>query len=532
MNIKKKYTIILSILLSIYSIVATSIPFLTSLLVDEAIALYDKKENTWDTLIIVMIAFGAVVLFEILITLLNNYFKYRFSLTLEKELKKDFYTNIISKEIEDLNKYNGAELEQLFNVDIGNVIAKYLDIIPGIVKDISRVLLSIALVIYFDWMFLVGLVVVGCVGFLAAKFYIHIIKPHHQKTLESEASVSGFVLDSVANAKLIKAYDAHVNAGNHFDELISKMIINKKKKNRINVIASSGLFGFCNLLYVVALCYGGYAIAAGLFTYGTLMALVQLLSYIESPVLEFSSVLNSLSLANTSLNRLIDFKKLNNEEPSEVIESFEGIRFDNVSFSYDKNVIKDLTFNVKPNQTVLVKGPSGIGKTTLMMIVLGFLKPQSGKALIKYNGKEEEASSKARRLFSYVPQDNILFKGTIKENIEILTGIGDDDKIIEALRISNVYDEIMELPKGINTELNDRGRGLSLGQIQRVLIAIAILNDAKVLLLDEFSSALDSTNEQIIIDNLSKLNKTIIYITHKDSNLKNDLVVDLGENYE
>ena len=88
------------------------------------------------------------------------------------------------------------------------------------------------------------------------------------------------------------------------------------------------------------------------------------------------------------------------------------------------------------------------------------------------------------------------------------------------------------MPKLINTELNDRWISLSLGQIQRVLIAIAILNDAKVLLLDEFSSAVDSTNEQIIIDNLSKLNKTIIYITHKDSNLKNDLVVDLGENYE
>lgn len=531
MNIKKKYTIILAILMAIYSAVATSIPFLTSLLVDTAIA-KSKGEKAWSYLVILMVAFGVVVIFEIAITFVKNYLSYRFSLKLEAELKKELYTNMISKEIKDLSKYNGAMLEQLFNVDIANAIAKYLDIIPGIVKDICRVVLSVALVIYFDWIFLVGLIVIGCIGFLAAKFYIHIIKPHHKEVLEAEANTSGFVLDSLANAKLIKSYDAKDNVNEYYNDILSKMIIKKKKRNRINILASSGLFGFCNLLYVVALCYGGFAIAKGLFTYGTLMALVQLLAYIEDPVLSFSSVLNSLSLANTSINRLNDFKDLNNEEPCEEIESFEGIKFENVSFSYDKAVIEDLSFEIKPNQTVLVKGPSGIGKTTIMMIVLGFLKPQKGKALIRYNGKALEASAKSRKLFSYVPQENMLFKGTIKENIEMLTGVSDDSKIIEALKMSNVYNEIMELPGGINTMLGDRGVGLSLGQIQRVLIAIAILNDSYVLLLDEFSSALDSINEKIIIDNLFKLNKTIIYITHKDSGLENDNVIYLGENNE
>ncbi|MGM9971000.1 MAG: ABC transporter ATP-binding protein [Anaeroplasmataceae bacterium] len=528
MSIKKRYTVILSIVLFIYSAIATSIPLITSLLVDRAIEV-SKKNAEIKSVFIIGIILAIVVIVEILLTLLKNYLNNRFYLKLEESLKKKLYSEILIKDIDGLGMYNKAYLEQLFNTDISNVIYKRLDIIPGLIRDISRVLFSAILVLYFDYLFLIGLIVIGIIGLLAAKFYIHFIKPYHKRTLEKEAMLSGFILDSVSNIKIIKAYDAFGNANDYFSSLSSKMIMEKRKRNRINVLASSGLFAFCNLLYVIALCYGGYKVALGALTSGTLMALIQLLSYIETPILEASGVLNALSLCNTSEGRIKECMMLENENNSDVITSFEGISIKNLSFSYDKVVINDLSFDINPGDKVLIKGPSGIGKTTLMMLILGILKPSGGSVITKYNGKEENTSAKSRRLFSYVPQENILFNGTIKENIYILTGVKDDLKIYEALKISNIYDEIMALPKGIDTLLHERGAGLSLGQIQRILIAIAILHDSKVLLLDEFSSALDSNNESIIMNNLSKLDKTIIYITHKDSILEDSKIINFGE---
>ena len=145
------------------------------------------------------------------------------------------------------------------------------------------------------------------------------------------------------------------------------------------------------------------------------------------------------------------------------------------------------------------------------MLVLGFISPNSGNILVDSKYEISECKS----LFSYVPQENILFSGTIRDNIYILTGRNADDAI-SALKLANVYDELLELD-GLDTILKSRGSGLSIGQIQRILIAIAILRDAPILLLDEFSSALDKANEEIIINNLRKIGKTILYITHRDA---------------
>ena len=132
-------------------------------------------------------------------------------------------------------------------------------------------------------------------------------------------------------------------------------------------------------------------------------------------------------------------------------------------------------------------------------------------------------------MFSYVPQENILFSGTILDNLYILTGKREEE-IKDALIKANIYDEIMALPDGLNTKLNERGQSLSLGQIQRLLIAASILKDNPILLLDEFTSSLDSDNEDEIINNLIKLNKTIIYITHRDKKIDKNKIINLQNN--
>ncbi|MDE6655584.1 MAG: ABC transporter ATP-binding protein/permease, partial [Anaeroplasmataceae bacterium] len=248
----------------------------------------------------------------------------------------------------------------------------------------------------------------------------------------------------------------------------------------------------------------------------------RLLNNIQTPLLTFSSLWNQFNLAQASKKRIQTVYTLTMEEQAELPEDFDSIVFDHVSFAYrDDLVIKDFTFEIKKDEIVLFQGPSGIGKTTVFMLLMGFLKPDEGEIYMKY---KNEKFSVPRKLFSYVPQENILFSGSIAENIYILTG-KNKEEAIWALKLTNIYDELLELPEGLDTVLKERGSGLSLGQIQRIWIAIALLRDRPVLLLDEFSSALDSKNEEEIMDRLTKLNKTIIFISHRNKEMENQRVI-------
>ncbi|MDE6407933.1 MAG: ABC transporter ATP-binding protein/permease [Anaeroplasmataceae bacterium] len=235
---------------------------------------------------------------------------------------------------------------------------------------------------------------------------------------------------------------------------------------------------------------------------------------------------NQYNLAQASRKRIQDVYMLSKEENNNLINDFDSIVFEHVSFAYhDQPVIKDFSFKIKKEEIILFQGPSGIGKTTVFMLLMGFLKPDAGRIYMKYQNEEFPVS---RNLFSYVPQENILFSGTIAENIYILTGKSREEAI-EALKLTNIYDEILELPEGLDTVLKERGSGLSLGQIQRIWIAIALLSDRPVLLLDEFSSALDSQNEEIIMQRLTELHKTIIFISHRNKEMENQRVIPFVE---
>ena len=165
-------------------------------------------------------------------------------------------------------------------------------------------------------------------------------------------------------------------------------------------------------------------------------------------------------------------------------------------------------------------GPSGQGKTTLIRMFLGLLRPDSGQAVLcDKNGEEVLLNASTRKYFSYVPQGNTIFSGTIAENLRMVKEDATDKEIVEALEIACAYEFIKDLPDGIYTKVGARGRGFSEGQAQRISIARAILRDAPILLLDEATSALDIFTERQVLDNIirQKPNKTCIVTTHRPS---------------
>ena len=181
-----------------------------------------------------------------------------------------------------------------------------------------------------------------------------------------------------------------------------------------------------------------------------------------------------------------------------VAKSGFSIRLRDVDFSYveDQQVIKSSDFEAHRNEIVAIVGPSGEGKTTLIRMFLGLISPNNGDAiLIDKHGKEVNLNASTRKYFSYVPQGNTIFSGTIAQNLRMVKEDATDEEIIEALKIACAYDFVKKMPEGINSEVGPRGLGLSEGQSQRISIARAVLRDAPILLLDEATSALDITTE-------------------------------------
>lgn len=237
------------------------------------------------------------------------------------------------------------------------------------------------------------------------------------------------------------------------------------------------------------------------------------------------SFLNS-SVSAQRIRELVELPKEVHLAESSKIDAYkeEGytVEMDEVNFTYLENdtVIQDSAFVAHPGEIVALVGPSGEGKTTMIRLILGLIRPQNGKVkIIAQNGEHIEVNADTRHLFAYVPQGNTILSGTIAENMRMVKEDATDEEIIEALKVGCAWEFVQKLPDGIYSIVRERGRGLSEGQAQRIAISRAILRDAPILLLDEATSALDVATERKVLRNIvqQKPNKTCIVTTHRPS---------------
>ena len=281
------------------------------------------------------------------------------------------------------------------------------------------------------------------------------------------------------------------------------------------------------LLYALTLCYAAYLIYEGKISYGTLTALVSLVSYFESPFSYLAKTLNQLYQSKVSQERIANLVALKDDEEEESITDFDSIIFDSMTFRYDERIIyKDFSYQINKGDIIYIKGDSGKGKTTLINILLGFYSYE-GKVYVTNKDKQYDISEKTRSLFAYVPQENVLFSGTIRSNFKMFYPSISDEDIIKFLNEVEVYEELKE-QGGLEYNIYQRGKGLSIGQIQRILIAIALASLKPILVMDEFTSALDVHNEEAIASLVCSLNKTLIMVTHRNIKIEGARILDVS----
>ncbi len=303
--------------------------------------------------------------------------------------------------------------------------------------------------------------------------------------------------------------------------------------------------------YAAAFLWGVYGIKSGAVTFGMMTAFLQLVSQIQMPLSELARKIPAFIHALSSIERLAELENLDPEENGPLcrLEAPAGILFKDVTFSYPDShsgvLFNSFSHNFLPGTMTVVAGATGIGKSTLVRLMLGLLKPQSGSILIygsssnlqsasnlhdaanlhntanQQSTANSHCASKATRCnFKYVPQGNTLLSGTILDNLLMADPKADRERIDAALHIA-AADFVHSLPEGLQTICGESGSGLSEGQCQRIAIARALLQSGSVLLMDESTSSLDPATESLVLQNLRTLsNHTIIFISHREAVMK------------
>lgn len=481
------------------------------------------------------ISAAAVVLYVFLglsgiaVSALNRRLSAKISLRVNNEIRADVFGKFISTTWEEVSAFHSGDLLNRINGDVSTVADSVIGWIPSVTIKSAQFIGAIAIICYYDAaMALLSLISIPAAA-LISSLLLRKMRSYGTKIREAGSELMSFFEESLQNIQTVKAFGLSQSLDGRLAQLQKIYYDTSLEYNALSVKVTSGMSVLG--LFVSYLCMGWciFRLFTGAIDIGTMVLFIQLSSYLSSSISSLISSVPTVISATVSAGRIISVLNLPREEEDESLAAREiadfgeapEIEFRDVSFGYKNGgkVFSEVNLTVAPGEFAAFVGPSGGGKTTLLRLLLGLVKPQSGKATLSAKGKTTEISSVTRRIFTYVPQEKAMFSGTVAEMLRLFSPEATDEEINAALKAACAYDFVAALPEGINTPLGERGAGFSEGQNQRLAIARAVLRKAPVLLLDEATSALDLETERRVLENITALcrGKTLIVMTHRES---------------
>lgn len=477
--------------------------------------------NHEGNLALMAVVFGLVLLFEMLLNVVKTWVRAVLGVKTQNIMQQSFFARLLHGEWSGVGKmHSGDVLNRLFG-DVGDIVSLMTEVVPSAVIIAVQFLASFIYLYVMDAALAIILIVSAPVLMLLSRYYFRKMRRIVRKIKDSNSALQSIIQESVQNKMVVKVMEQSDNMVGKLEKRQATLRWQIKKRARFSILSKVVVnVGFAGG-YLAALVWGLFQLNDQIITVGVLMAFTQLISRIQRPLLDFARLLPTFVNSLTSAERLIELELLPMEEEKEPfhLKGKVGVRFQHVGYQYSKKgrkVLKDFSYDFKPGTFTAILGETGAGKTTLIRLMLALIRKGEGEVTIYDENGSYDVDVSTRCNFSYVPQGNSLFSGTIRENLLFGNPNATTAQMKEALHIA-MADFVFELPDGIDTVCGEQGGGLSEGQAQRVAIARAIVRPSKVLLLDEATSALDIETEHALLLNIKERYKdsTVIFVTHR-----------------
>lgn len=469
----------------------------------------------------------AVFMILIMIILIGESVQNLFSAMLNERysfgIRKQVYDKIIRSIWIGTQKFHTGDMMTRMTSDAGNIANGMVNVIPNIIVFLIELAL-VFFTLYQNSRFLaVSALFLTPIGILLAYALGRRLKKYQVKVQESETAYRSFIQESLANILIVKAFSSEDRFSDDLTTLRNNRFHWVWKKSKLSAASNLVMGGTFQLGYMFAFIYAAGQISRHEITFGTMTLFLTLFGRIQSPIASLMRELPGVVSIFASAGRIMDIQDIPLEERIEQsgLEGAMGVAVQNLSFAYDKDYIfTDVNFDIKPGDFVGIVGKSGIGKTTLIRLLMNFISPSEGS--IRYYddaGHTMDLSATVREFVSYVPQGNTLFSGTIRKNIMIGKEDASDEEIWQALDMAVCREFVEKLPKGLDTVIGEKGVGLSEGQAQRLGLARALIRKSNFIVLDEATSALDEITESQLLKKLAEMTPrpTCILITHRKS---------------
>lgn len=445
---------------------------------------------------------------------------------LEMNFKQDVLHTILKKNYEQVTKFHSGELMTRIVSDVNLIIDTLVELIPSILSMITRLVCAIVLLFQISKEFVFALLLGGLVLFVVVNVFKPYLKNIHKKMQEAGSNVRLFFQEVLNNLLVIKIFQAEEMMLDKSVELQNKRYDLQMKRRGLAIASGTGYNVIFQVCYLFALIWSTYNLYWQKITVGGVTSIVQLINQVQSPIIGLSRSFQNMFGMIGSAERIMELERLTEDVVGEEIaceelyDCLEKIVMQKVDFTYkNKKIFEDANFVVNKGEIVAIYGESGIGKSTLLKLVLGIIEKDQGEVYFALkDGKTVRIGNDTRKMFAYVPQGKFILSGTIRENITFVNPQASEKEMEEALDVSDCKRFVEEFPRGLDTEIGEKGSGLSEGQLQRLALARAILSQAPILILDEITSSLDSKTEEEVLRNIKRLkNRTCLIVTHRNS---------------